>query len=133
MTLNVNANINVASMQQNIAKSSALAEESKADTNNTSVQNTSVGISDDVTDITENIDMYLELLRNKSRMNETAQYQESLAQNMNLINSKPNLRDASFASEAVKMVQNNIMQQGAVSILSHANQKTEIALSLLND
>lgn len=49
----------------------------------------------------------------------------------NLTASNSRIRDVDFASETAEFTQNNILQQGGVSILSHANTLPELALNLL--
>ena len=49
----------------------------------------------------------------------------------NLQASESRIRDTDFATETANMTQQNILQQAAQSILSQANQRPQIALSLL--
>ena len=49
----------------------------------------------------------------------------------NLSASRSRIMDADFASETATLSRNQILQQAGVSILSQANQQSQIALSLL--
>ena len=50
----------------------------------------------------------------------------------NTMDARSRIRDADFAQETSNLVSQNIIQQAAGSMLMQANQRPQIALSLLN-
>ena len=65
----------------------------------------------------------------QNRLESTIRNQTNVAENVS--DARSRIRDADFASETAAMTQQNILQQASQSILSQANQRTQIALSLL--
>ena len=65
----------------------------------------------------------------QSRLESSIRNQANVSENVFAARSR--IRDADFATESAAMIQRNILQQAAQSILSQANQRPQIALSLL--
>ena len=65
----------------------------------------------------------------QNRLESTIRNQTNVAENVS--DARSRIRDADFASETAAMTQQNILQQASQSILSQANQRTQVALSLL--
>ena len=65
----------------------------------------------------------------QNRLESTIRNQTNVAENIS--DARSRIRDADFASETAVMTQQNILQQASQSILSQANQRTQVALSLL--
>ncbi len=65
----------------------------------------------------------------QNRLESTIRNQTNVAENVS--DARSRIRDADFASETAAMTQQNILQQASQSILSQANQRPQIALSLL--
>ncbi len=65
----------------------------------------------------------------QNRMESTIRNQASIAENES--DARSRIRDTDFAEETANLTQQQIIQQASQSILSQANQKPQIALSLL--
>ena len=65
----------------------------------------------------------------QNRLESTVRNQSNVAENVSSARSR--IRDTDFASETAAMTQQNIIQQASQSILSQANQRPQVALSLL--
>ncbi len=84
-----------------------------------------------------NVDTYLKNLDKyraslgaaQNRLESSISNQENVIENVN--DARSRIRDVDYASETAKMTQTNILQQAATSILTQANQKPQVALSLL--
>jgi flagellin len=84
-----------------------------------------------------NIDKFIERVDAKraefgavqNRLESTVRNQSNVAENVTAARSR--IRDTDFASETAAMTQQNIIQQASQSILSQANQRPQVALSLL--
>ena len=66
----------------------------------------------------------------QNRMESTSRNQENVAENVS--DARSRIRDADYAEEASNLSAQNIVQQAATSILTQANQRPSIAMSLLN-
>ena len=83
------------------------------------------------------IDMYIQYVDSsraalgalQNRMESTIRNQASISENES--DARSRIRDTDFASETAALTQNNIIQQASQTILSQANQRPTIALSLL--
>ncbi|WP_027939941.1 flagellin [Anaerobiospirillum succiniciproducens] len=84
-----------------------------------------------------NIDKFIEYVDSnraelgaiQNRMESTIRNQSSIAENES--DARSRIRDTDFASETAALTQNQIIQQASQSILSQANQRPTVALSLL--
>ncbi len=65
----------------------------------------------------------------QNRLESTIRNQSNVAENVSAARSR--IRDTDFASETAAMTQQNIIQQASQSILSQANLRPQVALSLL--
>ena len=65
----------------------------------------------------------------QNRLESVIRNQSGVSENVSAARSR--IQDADFASETAAMIQQNILQQASQSILIQANQRPEIALSLL--
>ena len=87
--------------------------------------------------VLKNIDMYIQYVDSQraalgaiqNRMESTIRNQSSISENES--DARSRIRDTDFASETAALTQNNIIQQASQTILSQANQRPTIALSLL--
>ena len=70
-----------------------------------------------------------ELGATQNRLESTIRNQSNVSENVSAARSR--IRDTDFASETAAMTQQNIIQQASQSILSQANQRPQVALSLL--
>lgn len=66
----------------------------------------------------------------QNRMESTIRNQENVAENVS--DARSRIRDADYAEESSNLSAQNIVQQAATSILTQANQRPSIAMSLLN-
>ena len=84
-----------------------------------------------------NIDKMIEIVDSKraalgaiqNRMESTIRNQSSISENES--DARSRIRDTDFASETASLTQNQIIQQASQTILSQANQRPTVALSLL--
>ena len=84
------------------------------------------------------IDTYIQYVDSKraalgalqNRMESTIRNQSSISENES--DARSRIRDTDFAEETARLTQNNIIQQASQTILSQANQRPTIALSLLS-
>ena len=65
----------------------------------------------------------------QNRLESAIRNQSNVSENVSAARSR--IRDADFATETAAMIQKNILQQASRSILSQANQRPQIVLSLL--
>lgn len=65
----------------------------------------------------------------QNRLESAIRNQINVTENVTAARSR--IRDTDFASETAAMTQQNIIQQASQSILSQANQRPQVALSLL--
>ena len=87
--------------------------------------------------VLENIDDFIKTVDSKraelgavqNRLESTIRNQSNISENVS--DARSRIRDTDFATETANMTQQNILQQAAQSILSQANQRPQIALSLL--
>ena len=85
-----------------------------------------------------NIDKYIAYIDNargdlgaiQNRMESAVRNQSNVMENT--MDARSRIRDADFAQETSNLVSQNIIQQAAGSMLMQANQRPQIALSLLN-
>ena len=83
-----------------------------------------------VDDMLKSLDSYrADLGAMQNRLESSISNQENVIENVS--DARSRIRDVDYASETAKMTQTNILQQAASTILSQANQKPQIALSLL--
>ena len=88
-------------------------------------------------DVLASIDSYIAAVDAKradfgavqNRLESTIRNQSNVSENVSAARSR--IRDTDFASETAAMTQQNIIQQASQSILSQANQRPQVALSLL--
>ncbi|MBQ8707258.1 MAG: flagellin [Succinivibrionaceae bacterium] len=66
----------------------------------------------------------------ENRLESAISNQENVIENVS--DARSRIRDCDFACETAKQTMYNILQQGATTVLSQANQQPQIALSLLN-
>ena len=84
-----------------------------------------------------NIDLYIAAVDSKraelgavqNRLESTIRNQSNIAENVS--DARSRIRDTDFATETANMTQTSIIQQASQSILSQANQRPQLALSLL--
>ena len=92
---------------------------------------------DKAQDVLASIDSYIAAVDAKradfgavqNRLESTIRNQSNTSENVSAARSR--IRDTDFASETAAMTQQNIIQQASQSILSQANQRPQVALSLL--
>jgi flagellin len=78
----------------------------------------------------QNLDAYrAKLGATQNRLESTISNHENIIENVS--DARSRIRDVDYASETAKMTQQSILQQASTTILSQANQKTQIALSLI--
>ena len=65
----------------------------------------------------------------QNRLESSISNQENVIENVS--DARSRIRDVDYASETAKITQQSILQQASTSILSQANMKSQIALSLL--
>ncbi len=65
----------------------------------------------------------------QNRFQSTIRNQANIAENLTAAQSR--IKDADFAAETAALTRNQILQQASTSILSQANQRPQMALSLL--
>jgi flagellin len=65
----------------------------------------------------------------QNRFQSTIRNQSNIAENLSAAKSR--IKDADFAAETAALTRNQILQQASTSILSQANQRPQMALSLL--
>ena len=65
----------------------------------------------------------------QNRLESTIRNQSNVSENVN--DARSRIRDTDFATETANMTQQSIIQQASQSILSQANQRPQLALSLL--
>ncbi len=66
----------------------------------------------------------------QNRFESTIRYSAKTAEN--LAESRSRIQDTDYAAEVSTMIQNSIMQQSAMAVLSQANQRNNIILALIN-
>ena len=65
----------------------------------------------------------------QNRLESTIRNQSNVSENVS--DARSRIRDTDFATETANMTQQSIIQQASQSILSQANQRPQLALSLL--
>jgi flagellin len=65
----------------------------------------------------------------QNRFESTIRNQSNVSENLSAARSR--IRDADFATETANMTKQNILQQASSAVLSQANQRPQVALSLL--
>ena len=96
-----------------------------------------ISTADKAQDVLASIDHYIGAVDAKradfgatqNRLESTIRNQSNVSENVSAARSR--IRDTDFASETAAMTQQNIIQQASQSILSQANQRPQVALSLL--
>ncbi len=66
----------------------------------------------------------------QNRMESTIRNQENVAENVT--DARSRIRDADYAEESANLTAQNILQQASTSVLTQANQRPSIAMSLLS-
>ena len=87
--------------------------------------------------VLKNIDSFIQCVDSKraelgavqNRLESTIRNQSNVAENVS--DARSRIRDTDFATETANMTQTSIIQQASQSILSQANQRPQLALSLL--
>ena len=83
-----------------------------------------------MSEIIRQVDSYrAELGAVQNRMESTISNQENVIENVN--DARSRIRDVDYAVETAAMTQQSIIQQASTTILAQANQKTQIAMNLL--
>lgn len=67
----------------------------------------------------------------QNRLESTIRNQENIFENVS--DSRAQIRDSDYSEEVTAFTAAQILQQGAVSILTQANSKPQIALQMLQD
>ena len=104
---------------------------------NTTLSNMTVTSADDsqktiafMSEIIRQVDSYrAELGAVQNRMESTISNQENVIENVS--DARSRIRDVDYAVETANMTQQSIIQQASTTILTQANQKTQIAMNLL--
>jgi len=65
----------------------------------------------------------------QNRFQSTIRNQSNIAENLSGARSR--IQDADFAAETAALTRNQILQQASTTILAQANQRPQVALSLL--
>ena len=103
----------------------------------TTLSNITVTSADDsqktiafMSEVIRQVDSYrAELGAVQNRMESTISNQENVIENVN--DARSRIRDVDYAVETAAMTQQSIIQQASTTILAQANQKTQIAMNLL--
>ena len=66
----------------------------------------------------------------QNRMESTIRNQENVAENVT--DARSRIRDADYAEESANLTAQNILQQASTTVLTQANQRPSIAMSLLS-
>ena len=83
-----------------------------------------------MSEIIRQVDSYrAELGAVQNRMESTISNQENVIENVS--DARARIRDVDYAVETANMTQQSIIQQASTTILTQANQKTQIAMNLL--
>ena len=96
-----------------------------------------VATAEDAQKVLENIDGFISTVDSKraelgavqNRLESTIRNQSNVSENVS--DARSRIRDTDFATETANMTQQSIIQQASQSILSQANQRPQLALSLL--
>ena len=113
------------------------------DANTTGFKKSGTSITFDIStaegaqNVLANIDLYIAAVDSKraelgavqNRLESTIRNQSNVAENVS--DARSRIRDTDFATETANMTQTSIIQQASQSILSQANQRPQLALSLL--
>ena len=122
-------------------KFEALADASKTglvkDDKNANLMRWSISSVGAATATLGNIDKFIQAVDSKraelgaiqNRMESSIRNQANVSENQS--DARSRIRDTDFASETAALTQNNIIQQSSQAILAQANQRPNIALSLL--
>ncbi len=85
---------------------------------------------DSIDNMLANVDSYRASLgASQNRLESSISNQENVIENVS--DARSRIRDVDYATETANLTQQQILQQASVSILSQANMKSQIALSLL--
>jgi flagellin len=115
VTVNANVTLSIGTTLSNVMVTSASAS-----------QKTIAFMSE----IIRQVDSYrAELGAVQNRMESTISNQENVIENVN--DARSRIRDVDYAVETAAMTQQSIIQQASTTILAQANQKTQIAMNLL--
>lgn len=97
---------------------------------NVSTTASSQAAIDALSNIISNIDSYrADMGAVQNRLESTISNQENVIENVS--DARSRIRDVDYAAETAEMSQLSILQQASTTILTQANQKTQIALNLL--
>ncbi len=108
--------------QDNITSANAVFDLSTTATSQTAI--------DDIDKMLKSVDAYrADLGAVQNRLESTISNQENVIENVS--DARSRIRDVDYASETAAMTSASILQQASTTILSQANQKTQIALNLL--
>ena len=96
-----------------------------------------IATAEDAQKVLENIDGFISTVDSKraelgavqNRLESTIRNQSNVSENVS--DARSRIRDTDFATETANMTQQSIIQQASQSILSQANQRPQLALSLL--
>ena len=96
-----------------------------------------IATAEDAQKVLENIDGFISTVDSKraelgavqNRLESTIRNQSNVSENVS--DARSRIRDTDFATETANMTQQSIIQQASQSILSQANQRPQMALSLL--
>ena len=96
-----------------------------------------IATAEDAQKVLENIDGFIATVDSKraelgavqNRLESTIRNQSNVSENVS--DARSRIRDTDFATETANMTQQSIIQQASQSILSQANQRPQMALSLL--
>ena len=128
-------------MPSGAPKFEALADASKTglvkDDKNANLMRWSISSVGAATATLGNIDKFIQAVDSKraelgaiqNRMESSIRNQANVSENQS--DARSRIRDTDFASETAALTQNNIIQQSSQAILAQANQRPNIALSLL--
>src|SRR5574344_1627848 len=96
-----------------------------------------IGTAKDAQKVVENVDKFIQAVDSKraelgavqNRLESTIRNQSNVSENVT--DARSRIRDTDFATETANMTEQSIIQQASQSILSQANQRPQMALSLL--
>ena len=134
----------VSGICQGVAKPIAAADATKIDSTTTGIYKNAAGLyefsvhSASAAQFTiQSIDQLINVVDSKraelgalqNRMESTIRNQENVSENVS--DARSRIRDADYAEEAANLSAQNIVQQAATTVLTQANSRPQIALSLL--
>ena len=135
--INANVTLTAGTTLSNVTVTSASASANVTLTAGTTLSNvtvTSASASQKtiafMSEVIRQVDSYrAELGAVQNRMESTISNQENVIENVN--DARSRIRDVDYAVETAAMTQQSIIQQASTTILAQANQKTQIAMNLL--